>query len=479
MDNNLEKELLNAAGKEKTVLASDNPYFDIGFDENKKRLGWVKSAPFFSIKESLSAIAGLLKDKENFIFIGMGGSINGIKPLFTLFEKKGFYTLDNLDPEALLTVINQIDNLEKTLVISISKSGTTKETQLLSLAIKELFVDLYGGDSWSDKFLWLSDPDSFSKLDSLGWEKTKKISIQFDKNNDIGGRFSSPHTLIFLLPLFLLLNKDFDELENVYISFISLQNQIRENAYSSFRKYKNKQNAYFIPLLDKRAGESFSSWIVQLFQESLGSKQEGLPVKTLTGKDNKKGFSTLDMDIEIDNSVVALMSQMYFFQIFVAYYAAFKNINFVNQGFVEKYKQQMQELEKGTKALQEITTGKILNIAKLTEELIRPDHDFIEIILYFYPTGEIASQIQNEFQKYFKRRCVLTFVGSDWNHQSYRAAFGSKDTFYVLLLLPHYQNIIPGISSKTLSNNVRTLKIIAHATYLTIKKMATIAAVSI
>jgi len=404
----------------------------------------------------------------------MGGSINGMKPLFTLFDQKRFYTLDNLDPAALKAIISKIDNLENTLVIPISKSGTTKETQLLSLTLKELFISTCGNDKWSDKFLWLSDPSSFSKLDALGWEKTKKVSIQFDGNDDIGGRFSSPHTLIFMLPLFLLLKKDFDELESVYTSFISSQKQIRQKAYLLAKKYKNKNNAYFIPLLDKRLGESFSSWIVQLFQESLGSKQEGLSVKTLIRIENKKCFSNLDMDIQIDNPVLALMSQMYFFQVFVAYYSAFKNINFVNQEFVEKYKLQMQELEKKNQSLQKITTEQISDAIEKTEKLIKSEHEFIEIVLYFYPSNEVINKIHNEFQKHFRQRCVLIFIGSDWNHQSYQAAFGSKDTFYALFLLASYQKVVPNVSCETLLRNVQTLKIIAQATYLTIKQMATI-----
>ena len=46
MNEMLEKYLLEAAGIEKEGLSSDNPYKSLGFDENKKRLGWVNSVPF-------------------------------------------------------------------------------------------------------------------------------------------------------------------------------------------------------------------------------------------------------------------------------------------------------------------------------------------------------------------------------------------------------------------------------------------------
>src|SRR3989338_1023760 len=212
MNNNLIKELLAAAGKNCEDLPENNIYRKIAFDGDKSRMGWVKPAPFSLIKQSLEKILPVLEGKEAFIFIGMGGSINGIKPLLSLWGSKKYYTLDNLDPRAVSSLSAKIKDFTKALVIPISKSGTTKETQLLSLTLKELFTRKLGR-AWEKNFLCLSDPQAFDKLNSLGWQEITKLAIQFDSGGDIGGRFSSPNTLIFFLPLFLLLEKYFNRLE--------------------------------------------------------------------------------------------------------------------------------------------------------------------------------------------------------------------------------------------------------------------------
>jgi len=469
MEKSLEKYLVEGANAEKGELPLDNPYRDIGFDGGKERLGWVKTLPFSQIKVSLESAVPLFEGKENFIFVGMGGSINGIKPLIALFREKTFYTLDSLDPKAIAEVVDRIESLEKTMVIAISKSGTTKETQLLSLALREIFSNRLGKDSWISNFLWVSDPDSFEKLDSLGWKGANKVPIQFDQASDIGGRFAAPHTLIFFLPMFLLLNEDFSKLKDCYDSFVKLKSKIHEKAYLASCDCKGRKDAYFSPVIDGELNESFSSWVVQLFQESLGSKLKDLPVKTLTNIVEDEMFFPLELGLKIDNPLVSLISQMYFFQVFIAYYSAQRKINFVSQGFVEKYKQQMRMLEdKGQKA----ASGKEVNLEEAisqVKKLIRPEYRFLEVVLYFYPKPETKESIRKAFSLSLPESRVLVFIGSDWNHQSYQAAFGSKDTFYLLLTASSYEFALADVSKATLAKNIETLKVIAEATHLTIK----------
>lgn len=469
MNKNLEKYLIEAANTEKSQLSADNPYRDIGFDEEKGRLGWVKTIPFSQIKASLEDIESLLEGKKSVIFVGMGGSINGIKPLLALSPECPFYTLDNLDPKALLEVVDKIESLEEALVVSISKSGTTKETQLLSLTLKELFSNRLGKDSWPKHFLWLSDPSSFQKLDDLGWEGVRKRAIQFDGENDVGGRFSSPHTLIFLLPLFLLFDKNFSKLQDYYNSFVALKPEIQEQAYSASQECKDRPEAYFSPLITGSFGESFSSWIVQLFQESLGSKLKSMPVKTITDTGGDELFYPLKFDLKIDSPFVSLTSQMYFFQVFIAYYSAQRQVNFVTQNFVEKYKQQMHKLEGQGNDTISSKMPDLESIAKETKKLIQPEHRFIEVVLYFYPDLKVKEAVKRVFTRDFPQRRILIFMGSDWNHQSYQAAFGSEDTFYVLLTTSCYEFQISDISKDTLAKNTEALQVIAEATYLTLK----------
>jgi hypothetical protein len=375
------------------------------------------------------------------------------------------YTLDSLDPEAIKDILEKIKDIEKTLVIPISKSGTTQETQLLSHTLKQLF-----GASWQRHFLWLSDPTAFEKLDSLGWQGVSKLAIQFDEDTDIGGRFSSPHTLIFFLPLFILLNKDFQALENIYNAYVSLQGAIRAQAYALAERYKDAKQAYFFPTIAGGFNERLSSWIVQLFQESLGSKDSRLAVKTRCAEEKNDLFKPLELKIEIDNPVVSLIAKMYFFEVFIAFYSAFKKINFVDQDFVEKYKDQMRKLKEQT--VSDIPMADIAEIIAQVKDKIKPAHKFIEVVLYFYADKKTIIKINKLFAKNFKGKTIFVFVGSDWNHHSYQAAFGEKYTFYVLLPMHSYNAQVNRIEQAMLNKNIETLKLISYATYLTLKDKA-------
>jgi len=468
----LDKYLGDAIGKEKNDLSIDNPYKIIGFDGEKKRLGWAKRVMFGTIVNALKKLDPILEGKTNFIFVGIGGSINGIKSLFPLFGKHSLYTLDSLDPKALEELLGKVKDRERTLVIPISKSGTTRETQLIALTLKELF-----GRDWHSHYLWLSDPQAFEKLDSLGWKEAAKYPIQLDGESDIGGRFSCPHTLIFYLPLYLLLNKNIKKMQAIYENYFKNQKAIREKGYEFAKKCDEQDRAFVHPLVNKKIAEDFTTWVVQLFQESLGSKSN-LAVKTLEPFEKKEPlFLPLELGMRFSSPVSELMAQMYFFQSFLVFYSVFRRINFVTQDFVEKYKEEMKKLEneEGT-ALETLSLSDTINRVK---QKIKKDTLFIEIVLYFYPDARVIKSIRDSFQEAFKDKKIFVFIGSDWNHHSYQAAFGDKNTFFLLLLSPAYRENISGIMPERLHENIKILKLISRATYLTIKDKAILAALSI
>jgi hypothetical protein len=467
MENKLEKYLIEACGKNKEEIPVENPYRIVGFDGESKRLGWMRLIPFFKIEQRLREALEIIKNKDHFIFIGIGGSGNGIKALLSLFDKQNCYTLDSLDPLAVEEIVNKIkthpQRLAKTLVVPISKSGTTKETQLLAQTLREVFSK--EEIEWEPHFLWLADRSAFVKLDSLGWAGITKLPIQFDDEADIGGRFSCPHTMIFYLPLLVLLDRDLKKIEEIYLSFNFYLATIRQRADEFFQKYKDEDNAFFAPVIEGGVGEVFFSWIVQLFQESLGSKRDDLSVKTLPSDDK---FLPLKLGIEIDNPVVHLMCQMYFFQVFTAFFAAAKSVNFVNQDFVEKYKAQLRKLESEGKK-EEAESMDLNTLIDRVRQKLRPQHRFIEIVLFLHPKKEIIDKIKNSFRQAFSDKDVLVFIGSDWNHHSYQAAFGDKNTFFVCVLAADYKDELPYVSKETLAKNVEILKLISRATYLTIE----------
>ena len=54
-----------------------------------------------------------------------------------------------------------------------------------------------------------------------------------------------------------------------------------KKAYDFAKQYADKNPAYLCPMAGNIMGEEFFAWVVQLFQESLGSKRADFSVKTL------------------------------------------------------------------------------------------------------------------------------------------------------------------------------------------------------
>ena len=72
--------------------------------------------------------------------------------MISLFDNASLYTIDSLDPAALKELSSKIGTkLAKTLVVPISKSGTTKETQLLSHSLRQLYISS-GINDWQKHF---------------------------------------------------------------------------------------------------------------------------------------------------------------------------------------------------------------------------------------------------------------------------------------------------------------------------------------
>lgn len=466
----LEKYLLEAEGKEQNQMAKDNFYRELGFDGNQKRLGWVRTLPFDAIKKALEEIKDVLEGKEVFIFIGMGGSVNGIKPLLTFFSNGLILTLDSLDPQAVKEIISKIINPNKTLVIPISKSGSTKETQLLAQTLKEFFINQGLEDGvWQKQFLWLADSSAMEKLDSLGWKGVRKANIQCDKESDIGGRFTSPTTFVFLLPLFLLLKKDMHRLESLYKAFLAHKGLLREQAVSYVEKYAQANAAYFSPVIEKMLLADFTSWLAQLFQESLGGKRSDFySVKTLVVvQEPNPPFLPIKLELNEGSPIVRLMCEMYFFQIFVALYAGVKAINFVNQPCVEEYKKQMRQLEGEKVEGVEVVDRK--GLMDRIEAKLKPTDKFIDLVCYFHPKGDILEELRQCVSKNFPGKEIFISIGSDWNHHSYQAAFTDPDSLYILLLADSYLEGIEGVSREQLIKNINALRLISKATYVTMK----------
>ncbi len=374
-----------------------DPYLaEIAFDTTEKepnRLGWTMPNLqwLFDQPETVNNVirdAAQIREKYRYvIFCGMGGSGLSIQVVKTIFDEREtrIYSLRTTDPEVIEDILDEIagkegGSIEKalanTLIIPISKSGTTQET----VSHKEYFEKLlkrYGIDN--KQHTWVVT-DKGSPFDSGDFVQRE---IQLNGKGDIGGRFAAPTTNIFLLPLAIVAPEQvWPVLEKAKAMNMSLE-EAGEDVFLDFGSFifhnaanlgKNK-----LTIFTPNALRGLSLWFEQLLEESSGKKGKGVslfygenleaqdlkPVKdndriflrvNIKGEKPKqgfwdylisKGYPVFEITVE---GIVDIGGIMLGLQRSVAALAYLWNINFVNQPSVKGYKEQQRIAEAEIKA---------------------------------------------------------------------------------------------------------------------------------
>ena len=227
--------------------------------------------PVLAVKELAEKLKGRFKD---IVILGIGGSALGITslrdalkgPLWNLDGKPRLFVLDNLDTVGELE--NMLD-LDKTLFIVISKSGTTPETMAQFFYFREKVS--------KERFVFITDPKE-GELRAIGKEYgIPMLTIPAE----VGGRFSvlSP---VGLFPA-ALLGIDIEELlagaEKMATQFgetewdLNLPFQLATVQYLLEWKQGVGITVLF-PYSSRLA--SFADWYGQLLAESIGKEGKGI-----------------------------------------------------------------------------------------------------------------------------------------------------------------------------------------------------------
>ncbi len=234
------------------------------------------------------------KDVENIVVLGIGGSALGARALFdglrgvyhNFTSRPRLFIADNIDPESFYSLIELLD-MEKTVFIVISKSGTTSETLAQFLVVKSRIVNMFGRDKLKNHLVIITDP---SRGILRSFVKTTDVySCSIPSN--LGGRFSvlSP---VGLVPL-MFLGIDWKALldgARAMAEFCEGCDVYGNPAYMNglyhviFDKNKNKRLHVYWAYSDSLY--SFSDWLRQLIAESLGKKKDNIhvgptPIKAL------------------------------------------------------------------------------------------------------------------------------------------------------------------------------------------------------
>jgi len=452
-------------------------WYKIATDEGRSRLGFVLDIIESELRSFLEEKVDYLRNKKAFVFVGMGGSINTIKIMRKITDKKIIF-LDTPDKEMIEEVIRDLQkkgiSLKELEIIAISKSATTFETHAIVNILNEIYSQ--AKEDITQNLLWLIDLENEGKLkDKLkenGWEEERiaKLNITFiqiDKATDIGGRFTSPKTALFILPLFIHLDLDIERTIKVlrYIQQLekdrAFEDRINEYVNLVIReKEVYPQVAIILPEKFKDFFEEITIWLTQLYQESLGGKVDGFDPKILVFLENqleekvenllnrhriiKLDYTFLDESNLIKNLIYLFLSLEYIvLGIAYKYSLKYEPLNFVNQPNVEVYKKKMKEIEE-LGLPQKI---KLVSLESLIKTHLKENHKFIEIV--YYGTNEEIYRKLNA-NRIIEDRFVLVFKGPDWNHHSFQAAYKAGHTLFLLLVD---------------ENTDKNVKLIAYATY--------------
>jgi len=242
--------------------------------------------------------------QSNIVVIGIGGSTLGTYAIYKFLKHskeltKRLFFLETTDPIDIKSKVEGID-LEDTLFIVISKSGTTVET----ISIWKYIHSLVKIDKTNTVIITESD----SKLNAYAQANEMKT---FEIPKDVGGRFSV-FSAVGLLPL-AIVGIDIDEIlrgaKEIHNSFFA-QEQEYDNILKKARffvEYKNRFNINVVFSYSSRL-EGFNKWYIQLWGESLGkvdinNTRQGLTPIGIIGPIDQHSFLQLIVEGKHDKTI--------------------------------------------------------------------------------------------------------------------------------------------------------------------------------
>jgi len=245
--------------------------------------------------------------QKNIVVIGIGGSTLGTYAIYKFLKhsktlSKQLYFLETTDPIDIKSKVEAID-LEDTLFIVISKSGTTVETVSIFKYINSLVK--------CDKNNTVVVTENDSKLNS--YAKANEMQT-FEIPKDVGGRFSV-FSAVGLLPL-AIVGMDIDALlkgaRDTHDSFFNKELEYDKVLKKArfFTEYKNRFNINVVFSYSSRL-EGFNKWYIQLWGESLGkvdinSTRQGLTPIGIIGPIDQHSFLQLIVEGKRDKTVTVV-----------------------------------------------------------------------------------------------------------------------------------------------------------------------------
>lgn len=260
-----------------------------------KLVGEVQSGklPFLSMPYmddllvDLEKLTPKLQQFEHMLLLGIGGSALGARALQQAFapgqdrpghEGPWLWIADNVDAAMLTDYMDKLP-AEKTLVVTVSKSGGTIETVGQYFIIKEWLQEKLG-DSWKEHILLVTDEENGFLREEVQKYDTMSLAVP----DNLGGRYSVLSAVGLVPAAFLGMDvagmvRGAREVAKVLASpGLNGPDLVAHPAY--------KLAVWGAALMDKRYDEliffsyvpgmaSFGDWFAQLWAESLGKEGRG------------------------------------------------------------------------------------------------------------------------------------------------------------------------------------------------------------
>ncbi|MGA1933782.1 glucose-6-phosphate isomerase [Arcobacter sp. YIC-464] len=281
-------------------IKSNNEIFE-KIVEEKNNIGYY-NLPYQDISEILSFSKTVTQ--KDIVVVGIGGSSLGTYAINSFLRNKSngkkLHFLESTDPLELKKRLSYINDINDTLFIIISKSGTTIETISVFKYLHSLVK--------IDKTNCVCITEYDSKLNSYAKENDIKT---FEIPKDVGGRFSvfSPVGLVPLSIMGIDIQKLLDGCKEVNNSFFEKQ----EYFHSIFEKARfmvENKNRFNINVIFSYSSllEGFNKWYIQLWGESLGKvningTRQALTPIGLIGPVDQHSFLQLIMEGVRDKTV--------------------------------------------------------------------------------------------------------------------------------------------------------------------------------
>jgi len=133
--------LKEAASLPQHAIRDSNPFKFSGFDRALPRLGWVRKIEYAKIEEETAKFLRLVQaqKKSRFLFLGMGGSINGVKVAQKVFRLPMVLPWDTLDFSCYTEHEGFFSDRSAVMTLSLTKSGTTEETHCIAGTFRQFF----------------------------------------------------------------------------------------------------------------------------------------------------------------------------------------------------------------------------------------------------------------------------------------------------------------------------------------------------